>query len=216
MRDCKDCEFFEGYDEDGIPNCEKQAEDEGCPFNDEATVKDFGFKMSIDTKQFSEYISETMRNTAHSVASKTVESRISSIVTKTYEEKIKKITEAAIEKAVEVQICNFMSGTITIGGGWREPERILSREEYLTECIQDCLKSVDQKKIKDIAAEEVKSQIVKFSKAMREDINRDVKKLFDEATRQTLTASVVDMLMTNDTYQKLSSSMGKLLPEKSN
>lgn len=214
MKDCENCERFGGYDEDGCPQCEPFENGEPCPYNDEAEVKNFGMTMQIDTEKFTTYIAETMRNTASSAAHAVINQIIKDIVTETYKEEIQKKTRDAMASIIDQQIRGFMDKPITIGGGWREPERTLSREDYLTECIQECLKTVDDKKIKSMAEESVKSYVVDFSRKLKDGINRDVKGLFDEATRQTLTASVVDMLMTNDTYQKLSRSMGALLPEK--
>lgn len=212
MRDCKNCDSFEGYDEDGYPVCELG---DGCPYNDEADVKedDCGLRMEIDTTQFTEYLRNTMANTSTSAAESVINKTITTIVTDTYTDEIKKMTRDAMELIVSQQVQEYMNGPITIGGGWREPERTLSRTEYLTECIQENLKSVDSEKIKKYAEDGVKREIATFSKKTRDDINRDIKRMFDDATRQTLTASVVDMLMTNDTYQKLSSRMSKLLPE---
>lgn len=213
MRDCKNCDSFEGYDEDGYPVC---ALGDGCLYNDEADVKegDCGLRMEIDTTQFTEYLRNTMANTSTSAAERVINKTITTIVTDTYTDEIKKMTRDAMELIVSQQVQEYMNGPITIGGGWREPERTLSRTEYLTECIQENLKSVDQEKIKSMAENIVRDYLVKFSRNLKNDINRDIQKMFDDATRQTLTASVVDMLMTNDTYQKLSTSMSKLLPEK--
>lgn len=213
MRDCKNCDSFEGYDEDGYPICELG---DSCPYNDEADVKegDCGLRMEIDTTQFTEYLRKTMANTSTSAAERVINKTITTIVTDTYTDEIKKMTRDAMELIVSQQVQEYMNGPITIGGGWREPERTLSRTEYLTECIQENLKAVDQEKIKSMAENIVRDYLVKFSRNLKNDINRDIQKMFDDATRQTLTASVVDMLMTNDTYQKLSTSMSKLLPEK--
>lgn len=213
MRDCKNCDSFEGYDEDGYPVCELG---DGCPYNDEADVKedDCGLRMEIDTTQFTEYLRNTMANTSTSAAERVINKTITTIVTDTYTDEIKKMTRDAMQQIVSQQVQEYMNGPITIGGGWREPERTLSRTEYLTECIQENLKSVDQEKIKSMAENIARDYLVKFSRNLKNDINRDIQKMFDDATRQTLTASVVDMLMTNDTYQKLSTSMSKLLPEK--
>lgn len=213
MRDCRNCDSSEGYDEDGCPICELG---DGCPYNDEADVKedDCGLRMEIDTTQFTEYLRNTMANTSTSAAERVINKTITTIVTDTYTDEIKKMTRDAMELIVSQQVQEYMNGPISIGGGWREPERTLSRTEYLTECIQENLKAVDQEKIKSMAENIVRDYLVKFSRNLKNDINRDIQKMFDDATRQTLTASVVDMLMTNDTYQKLSTSMSKLLPEK--
>ena len=121
-----------------------------------------------------------------------------------------------IEKVVSQSISEFMQKEITVGGGWSEPERKLTREQYLSETIENELKhQFKSDAIKSYAQKEVKSAIDKYDRNLRDEINAGIKTYFDTATRKVLTQNVVSMLMSNDTYKKLSDSMQTFLPNKS-
>lgn len=117
------------------------------------------------------------------------------------------------EETVEKQVSDFMAGSITIGGGWMEPERTLTRTEYMSELVQKELgKRFDEDILKKSAKEEAEIAINAFSRKLKDEINMGIKQYFDAATRSVLTENVVSMLMNNDTYKRLSDSMKTFLP----
>lgn len=220
MKDCKDCEYFEGYDySDGTPNC-TYCENGGtgyeyCPYNDGANVKKNGFKIEIDAGFMHDYIRHTLENTMTGEAASVARQEIKSLITNEIKQEVLDEMKRQIKSIVEEEIADFMSKEITIGGGWREPERKLTRTQYLSETIE---KELDEKfksdAIKRYAEQEVKSAINTYDRKLRDEINAGIKQYFDTATRQILTENVVSMLMCNDTYQKLSNSMQTFLPTK--
>ena len=87
MKECKQCEFFDGYDySDGTPICTYEENGkcgyEYCPYNDCADVKKQGMKIEIDAGFMHDYILHTMKNTienqAYSVAVNEVKKAIRS------------------------------------------------------------------------------------------------------------------------------------------
>ncbi|WP_298021141.1 hypothetical protein [uncultured Dysosmobacter sp.] len=210
---CEKCGYFCGWNDEGEPICEYDEGIDGCPFADEMeAAKSSGFDISIDCVRLTQYLRSTMMNTSKRVAEETIKESIHSIVTDTYKQEIQAMTKAAMEKIVIEQVAAFMAGEITIGGGWLEPNRTLTRNDYLSECVQKSLhEKADGNSIRKMCETEAKNQIGTFSEKLKKDINRDLKNLLDEATRQTLTSSVVNLLMANETYQKLSSGMDNLL-----
>lgn len=217
-KDCKDCEYFDGYDHsDGTPYCDCDGGYECCPYNNETgTIEkktENGIKVEIDCGFMSDFIRETIVNTSTSIATKLANAEISKIVTETYKSEIQEITKRAIEGTVEKQVSDFMSGSITVGGGWMEPERTLTRTEYMSELVQNELgKRFDEDSIKKSAKREAENAINVFSKKLKDEINMGIKQYFDAATRSVLTENVVSMLMNNDTYKRLSDSMQTFLP----
>lgn len=82
----------------------------------------------------------------------------------------------------------------------------------MSELIEKSLKDkMDKDHLQRVAREIAESKINSFTRQLREDINKDIQNCFDTATRQTLTDNVVSLLMSNDTYKKLSKNMGELL-----
>lgn len=216
MKECKDCEFFNGYDySDGTPNCDYDGGYECCPYNDMANTRNDGMKIEIDAGFMEEYIRHTLQNTIDSTAYKIAVSAIKELITAELKETILAEIKAQVKDSVSIAISEFMSKEITIGGGWREPERKLTRTEYLAETMEKELENrFKTDALKEYAKREVESAINSYDRKLRDEVNAGIKTYFDAATRQVLTDNVVSMLMSNDTYQKLSNSMQKFLPNK--
>jgi hypothetical protein len=219
-KDCTDCKYCDGFSyDDGTPICtyEDPAGGEGyeyCPFNDGAPTKNNGVKIEIDSGFMSDYIRHTMLNTIHGCAYQIASKEIKSLVDEDMKKSIHNEMSTQVATVVSGAIDEFMDKEITVGGGWREPERKLTRTEYLSELIEKELESrFKSDSLKSYAEREVKSAIDKYERKLRDEINAGIKTYFDEATRRILTENVVSMLMCNDTYQKLSNSMQKFLPE---
>lgn len=216
MKDCKDCDYFNGYDySDGTPICDCDGGYECCPYNDMANAKNNGMKIEIDAGFMEEYIRHTLQNTIDSTAYKIAVSAIKELITDELKETILAEIKAQVKDSVSIAISEFMSKEITIGGGWREPERKLTRTEYLAETMEKELENrFKTDALKEYAKREVESAINSYDRKLRDEVNAGIKTYFDAATRQVLTDNVVSMLMSNDTYQKLSNSMQKFLPNK--
>lgn len=214
MKDCRDCEFFNGYDySDGTPNCDNDGGYETCPFNDYTATKNNGIKIEVDAGFMHDYIFHTLKNTIESEAAGIAKLEIKSLVTDEIKRKALGEMDEQIKVVVSDAVSEFMATEITIGGGWCEPERKLTRTMYLAETMQ---KELDKKfksdALKDYAIKAAKNAIDEYDRKLRDQINAGIKTYFDAATRQVLTENVVSMLMSNDTYQKLSNSMQTFLP----
>lgn len=215
-RECKSCDYYEGHDwEDGTLRCGYDGGYECCPFNDEAPTKaEDKTRIVIDAEYFTEYIRNTLKNTFRGEARVIAEREIKAIVKSEYESCVKQITQEAVSKIVEDQVAEFMAGDITVGGGWSEPSRTLSRKEYLSELVEKNLAPAFEKdSVINQAKKAAEEAITAFTRKMRDDINAGIKKNFDSSVRQTLTDNVVSMLMSNETYSRLSSSMSRMLPD---
>lgn len=220
MKDCKECDFFEGYDySDGTPRCSYSENGcngyEYCPYNDSTTVIKDGIKIEIDAGFMHDYILHTLKNTIESTACTIACKEVKSIINGDIRNKVIAEVENQTKSLVEEEIKNFMAKDITIGGGWREPERTITRQQYLAETIE---KELDSKfkhdALKSYAEKEVEGAIRTFERKLKDQINESINRCFNEATRQTLTDNVVAMLMCNDTYKRLSESMQSFLPDK--
>lgn len=216
MKECKDCEFFNGYDyDDGTPLCEYDGGYENCPYNDESKTINNGMKIEIDTGFMHDYIKHTLKNTIEGKAVSIAQNEIKKLITDELRKKVIEEIERQLKDVVSSAIADFMGKDITIGGGWSEPERTLTREQYLAETIEKELSlKFKSDTLRDYAKRETEKAINTYDKALRDDINKGIKNYFDAATREVLTQNIVSMLMDNDTYQKLSNSMNTFLPER--
>lgn len=214
-KDCRDCEFFNGYDySDGTPQCDCDGGYEACPFNDSSKVVNNGIKIEVDSAFVSDYIRHTIENSISGTISSITESHVKSIISETYKDEIERKTEAEIEKVVSSQISEFMAGDMIIGGGWCEPTKTIPREQYISELVQKKLDDeLKGKAISDSVKRIVYDSVEKFSKQLREEVNKSAKLYLDEAVRQTLGESVVSILMGSQPYIQLSEKMKNILPE---
>lgn len=221
MKECEECEFFNGYDySDGTPCCDYSNDIESgyelCPYNDATNVSHNGFKIEIDTGFMHDYIRHTLENTIKNEAYAIAINEIKSIITNDLKNNILTEMRDQIKVVIENEIKTFMEQDITIGGGWGEPEKTMTRTLYLSQTIKDELeKRFKSDALKTYAENEARSAIDSFSRKLKDEVNAGVKTYFNAATRQNLTENVVSMLMCNDTYKKLSDSMQKFLPENS-
>lgn len=220
MKDCRECEFFEGYDySDGTPCCSYSENGcngyEYCPYNYDTTVRKNGIKIEIDAGFMHDYILHTLKNTIEGTACNIARQEVKTLVTDDIKEKVIAEIDNQTKSIVEKEIESFMAKDITIGGGWCEPERTLTRQQYLSETIEKELeKKFKNDALKSYAEREAKLAIDAFEIKLKAEINESIKTCFNAATRQTLTDNVVAMLMCNDTYKRLSESMQNFLPDK--
>lgn len=214
MKECRDCEYFEGYDySDGTPYCEYEKGYENCPYNDETEIKNNGIKIEVDAGFMHDYIYHTLKNTMEKEVRYMAQEEIKSVITDNLKDEILEEMKRQIKDVVSNSISDFMAKEITIGGGWNKPDRKVTREEYLSETIENELKDRFKSDVlRNSIINEIARSIDNYNRKLRDEINKGVKNYFDVATRQTLTENVVSMLMTNDTYQKLSNSMKTFLP----
>lgn len=214
-KDCRSCEYFEGYDySDGTPYCKHDGGYECCPFNDSTEVKNNGISINIDSQFMSDYIRYTIKNSVENMISSMVEKEISKIITETYRDSIEKMTEETIGIAVNEQVEEFMCGDITIGGGWRDPQRTLSRVEYLSELIEKQLSDkFEENRLKETIKSIVYDYTIKFSDELKREVNQNAKQYLDESIRKTLGNTVVSILMESKPYIQLSERMKSILPD---
>lgn len=213
MKDCKNCEYYEGYDrESGYPICQITDEDGICPYQKEGRITETGLKVTVDMGEVGEYLSHTLENSLEKQIKAKIDQIVSETINETYRKNIREMTEEAMQKQVREQVDEFMKGDITIGGGWKEPQRSLTRAEYMSEIIQESLTGHKEKEyFKQQVQVAVKDQVERYNRALKQEINSNLKTMFDEVTRKTLSDSVVQMLMCNDTYQRLANGMQNLL-----
>lgn len=214
MKDCRDCKYFAGWDDsDGTPYCEYEKGIENCPYDDETPIKNNGVKIEVDVGFIQDYIYYTLKNTTEREIIAIAQKEIKSIITKELKDEILNEMRTQIKAVVSNSISDFMAKEITIGGGWNKPDRKVTREEYLSETIEDELKDrFESDALRKCIVSDIARGIDNYDRKLRDEVNKGIKTYFDEATRQTLTENIVSMLMTNDTYQRLSNSMKTFLP----
>lgn len=213
MKDCEKCKYFDGYDcDDDTPYCNCDGGYENCPYNDSGDAKADECKLVLDMPDIKTYIKHTIENTLKESTYGMIDKCVKTTVSKKIEEQAKIYVNESLKKVVEDEIKAYMQKKITVGGGWREPERKLSRDEYLAECVAKVVEEkLEPEKISNIVKDYCQRTINDNVENLKTTVNVRIKKEFDETTRKALSDNVVSMLMAGDTYKKLSDSMGRLL-----
>lgn len=213
MKDCKDCKYFNGYDyNDGTPECDCEGGYEACPYCCEGDVEEDKCKITLDMPDITTFIKHTVANTVEKAVYDMIDNCVKSMV----KDKIEEIAEAYVNESlktvVDDEIKAYMQKEITIGGGWREPERKLSRNEYLAECTAKVIdEKLNPEKVADIVRNYCQRTIDDNVASIKVAVNTGIKTQFDETTRKALSDNVVSMLMAGDTYKRLSDSMERIL-----
>lgn len=213
MKDCENCEYFDGYDyNDGTPDCDFKGGYENCLYNKGGSVKEDPFKIILDVPEINEFINHTISNTLHDAVYNMIDNQVHNVVRDNIKDLAKSYVEEKLKSTIDEEIASFMKKDITIGGGWGEPAKTISREQFLSDTIS---KELEKKLDKNVATNIVQTYchgtIISAIDKLKSDVNSKIKSTFDEETRKALSDNIIQVLMAGDTFQRLSDSMGRLL-----
>jgi hypothetical protein len=207
---CERCENFNGYSDEGIPYC--AVGEKNCPFGydeeKEGKTENNFLNVVVDMESLKRLIGSTV--SANLLAE--VRAYIKELAQSEFKDLVERLTREAVERMVNKHVEAFMKGEVTIGGGWREPVKTMTRDEYVTSVIQDKLENQFDPKTEaqKIISETAQRQMARFTTDLRDQVNREIKRKFDESTRNELANSVVSLLVDNETYKRLQNSMANL------
>ncbi len=212
---CEECKYFEGYDDDGVVMCEEDS----CPYQVglEESFQPKSLKIEMDATEMLSSIVHEVSKKVLTDTHKIAEGMIREIITKDLQEEIINYTRSAIADVVNDEISKFMQSPIKVGGGWKDPIRELSREDYLSEIVSNKLENaLGNEGISKIVNDRADRKIREFTEGVKNRINKKLADQFDASMREQLSQNIIQLLLANDTYQKLQQSMTSLLPEGKN
>lgn len=215
------------YDEDYEPSEEELEEMEG----EESTEANFDFKnlqINFDVENFAKGIATAVK--------KTLKKEIIAELKKSILEDLKDDIQKNIATMSEEIVREVYENEKIVLGGWGEEKKEISIKQYLLNRIRDSFKDgkfITKRKDRwgDVETEEVSIQQYINSKIdfsaiqkdvdreidrMRKDINSRIKDIFDSSTRQMLSDNVLQVLMANETYQKIQSNIACIADKKEN
>ena len=213
MKDCTSCDYFDGYYyDDGTPNCIIKGGYENCPYNCTGSVKENNFKITLDIPEINEFINRTISNTLHDAVYNMIDNQVHNVVRDSIKDLAKSYVNEKLKSTIDDEIASFMKKDITIGGGWGEPAKTISREQFLSDTISKELeKKLDSSVATNIVQNYCGSTITSAIDKLKNDVNSKIKSTFDEETRKALSDNIIQVLMAGDTFQRLSDSMGRLI-----
>lgn len=213
------------FDDDYEPTREETEEMEGK----ENTEVEFDFKrlqINFDVENFAKGIANEVRGTLK----KEIISELKKDVLGALKDDIRNNIAAMSEEIVR----EVYENEKVILGGWGEEKQEISVKQYLLNGIRDSFKDgkfIHKEKDKwgdvkttEVSIEEYINSKIEFSaiqsdidneiNRIRKDINLRIKELFDTSTRQMLSDNVLQVLMANETYQKIQSNIACIADKK--
>lgn len=217
-KDCRKCDYAGNMEyETGYIPCEYDGD---CPYNNESAPQVENMTVSFSVENIETIVRHTVSNSLRNYVRETAYSLVAAKVNELWKSELEDAAETALNRYVEKCLVEFMNGRISISHGWNDSEE-LTREEYFGQLIEKKLdKATSKTSVDSLLDGQVKKAMVEMQKGVEESVSAFKKdtvtklsEIFDGAMRANLTDTVVNLLMSNDTYQKLASSM-KLLGEK--
>lgn len=226
------CEYEDDYEEE--PSREEQEETNGC---DSTTAKMKGNKLDIkvDFTDFVTGIVASVQGGVRKQLITEITSEIKREVLDGMRERIQlqsgEIIKSIIDEYVENEKITIGGNSFFDN----EPLQTFTMKEYAKKCMADSVKngkfrvavgiekdSYSRNKYRAKTQEydfdeyirsqlaignDVKDYIDKQVLSIKDDVNKNVKKAFDDSTRKMLSESVLNVLMANDTYKKIESNL---------
>lgn len=215
------------YDKNYEPSEEELDQMEG----EESTETEFEFKnlqINFDVENFAKGIATAVK--------KTLKEEIIAELKKSILEDLKDDIQKNISTMSEEIVREVYENEKIILGGWGEEKKEISIKQYLLNSIRDSFKDgkfITKRKDRwgDAETEEVSIQQYINSKinfsAIQKDIDREIDRtrkdinsritdIFDSSTRQMLSDNVLQVLMANETYQKIQSNIACIADKKEN
>lgn len=215
------------YDEDYEPSEEELDQMEG----EENTETEFDFKnlqINFDVENFAKGIATAVK--------RTLKKEIIAELKKSVLQDLKDDIQKNIATMSEEIVREVYENEKIILGGWGEEKQEITVEQYLLNAIKGSFKDgkfITKEKdrwgdveTKEVSIEEYINGKINFSAiqndidreidSIRKDINSRIKDMFDTSTRQMLSDNVLQVLMANETYQKIQSNIACIADKKEN
>lgn len=215
--------YYDDYDEEFEPDREELEEMDGMS-NTKVENQGEVLKVEFNTVNFAQGIINAVVNDLRKLLKAEIMKELKETIIKDIQSDIKgsvvTITEELVREIYENEV-------IKIGGGWGEDPKEYTIKQFIMEQIKDSFQDGEVKiKRKDrygdlrtekvsftdwvtneCVTNEVQKHVDVQMKEVRDEINRKVKKIFDESTRSMLSENVMSILLANDTYRKLENSI---------
>lgn len=218
------------YEEEYEPTQEEMEEQDGME-NTEVKMKRENLKVEFNTENFAIGIMQAVVAEVKKNLYGEIVSEIKSEVLEDIREKIQFATGDII-KVIVLDFMENEKICIGGSSIWDdEPKEELTLLQYAKRCVKDCIENSRFRIVKKFEKDrynrgkykaetqeytfeeylhqhlgiddEVKSYLDKQVDEVRQQVNRDVKAVFDESTRMMLSNAVLQVLMANDTYKKI-------------
>jgi len=207
---CYKCPLNDGTDDFGNKICLSST---GKCIYDKSELEE-ELKIEFDSTPIIKFavdcVTEEMLGNVRNVAKKLLEM----IITPEFKAMILDETKNILSEYIKKEIDTFMGKKINIGSPWGGDQQEVTRSEYLASEIEKQLSIYfDKDGIRRIAENTARDKVDKFTTSVKNDINKAVSTMFTDAVKKNLSESIVQLLLNNETYEKLQTQMSHICGE---
>lgn len=176
---------------------------------------------------------ENLGSMVQAAVEKNLDSLIENEIRKSIESKVaqnaKDIIETVVREKLESYVNDYIkTATISVGGGWDSEPKTYTVEEYIRKQISTIMdtktfKSRDRygnysdtvsfetyvKKELNVDAS-VQSALDKFMKKVRDDVNKNITKMFDNTTQAALSSVIMNMLNNSNAFLEMRDNLKRI------
>lgn len=176
---------------------------------------------------------ENLGNMVQDIVEKNLNSIIESEIQKSIESKVaqnaREIIETIVNEKLESYVIEYIkTATISVGGGWNSEPKTYTVEEYIKQQISEIMDK-HTFKIKDrygdyksaITFEEyvkkelnvdasVQKTLDQFMKKVRDDVSKNITKMFDQTTQAALSSVVMNMLNNSNAFLEMRDNLKRI------
>lgn len=188
-------------------------------------------KVNIEMENLGDTVAEVIEQNIQKTVNDIIVSEVQHFIDENYKAAIEEIANQKMREYVENYI---KTATITVGGGWdskNNPVETYTVEEYIKKQIGSIMEKQSLvietenrygshikeevsfedfiKKTFDIN-DAIKTQLSTFMRETKNDITTQIKDMFDATTKNMLSETVFNMLVSTDTYSKINNGIKML------
>lgn len=183
-------------------------------------------KITVDMENLGIMVQDVVEKNLNSLIENEVRKTIADKVTKNTEEIVTSIVNEKLESYVKDYIA---TATISVGGGWNSEPKTYTVEEYIKQQISEIMdkhtfKTKDRygnynagtttfeeyvKKELNVDAS-VQAALDKFMKKVKDDVNRNITKMFDQTTQAALSSAIMNMLNNSNAFLEMRDNLKRI------
>lgn len=176
---------------------------------------------------------ENLENMVQEVLGKNLNSVIENEIRKSIESKVaasaREIIESVVNEKLEAYVNDYIkTATISVGGGWNSDPKTYTVEEYIKHQISEIMSKQGFKArdrygnqsssvtFEDYVKRElnvdasVQSALDKFMKKIRDNVNQNITRMFDNTTQAALSGVIMDMLSNSNAFMEMRDNLKRI------
>lgn len=182
-------------------------------------------KVTVDMENLGMMVQELLEKNLNSVIENEIKKSIESKVA----QNARTIIESVVNEKLESYVNDYIkTATISVGGGWNSAPKTYTVEEYIKQQISEIMEKQGFKSrdrygnysgtvtFEDYVKRElnvdasVQKTLDQFMKKVRDDVNKNITKMFDNTTQAALSSVVMNMLSNSNAFLEMRDNLKRI------